>query len=322
MPFMRLTQKKRQALELEVVPSEARLELTRIIRHRCLVPGGDDDGGIALIRENEYINIANQVIGRPIYVLEGGEWGEYHPAEHAWHHGQRELIMRLPSTPELAEILADYIQRGMMSMKQVNGILSHYNCGFSFENTGGFDEFRVAIEITAEDAIPEVDLSADHPNVRKLVARMDAAFSQKDYAGVLHASASIFETLAKDVIQNPAVNDKTLGSFFAGYKKKSLLPEPILNYMHDVYNNRNKEPLAGHGSLSEPTVSAEDAVVLCEMTKTIVRMERTLAEQKFDFTKVSPVKSAIPSAPSAAATPTAHQAEPPASPGSTSPINE
>src|SRR6202022_3431668 len=101
----------------------ARLELTRIIRSKCLTAHGDDDGGIALLRENEFINIANQVMGKPIYHLKGGDWGEYHHAEHAWHHGQRELIMRVPSTPQLAEILADYLQRGMMSIAHVKKLL-------------------------------------------------------------------------------------------------------------------------------------------------------------------------------------------------------
>ena len=100
MPFVHLTHKQKNALELEVVPQEARLELTRMIRHAC---HGGEETEITLIRENEFINLANQVLGNPIYVLNGGDWGEYQPAEYAWHHGQRELIMRTPSTPQLTE---------------------------------------------------------------------------------------------------------------------------------------------------------------------------------------------------------------------------
>jgi hypothetical protein len=161
MPFMKLPKATRAALEREVVPSGARLELKRIIRDKCSFPDGDDDGGIALLRENEFINIANQVLGKPIYVLEGGGWGDYHPAEHAWHHGQRELIMRLPETSELAEIIADYLQRGMMPMATVNRILRDYNCGFSYQDVGKADDIKVSILITSEDAIPEPDLSKE-----------------------------------------------------------------------------------------------------------------------------------------------------------------
>jgi hypothetical protein len=295
MPFMRLEKTQLKSLELEVVPGGARLELTRIIRSKCLILDGDD-GGISLLQENEFVNIANQVMGKPIYVLEGGDWGEYHHAEHAWHHGQREYIMRVPSTAQLAEILADYLQRGMMGIADVNGILKRYNCGFRFKNLTPHDAPNIAIEITATESIPEADLSKDHPNVRKLASRMDYAFEQKDYPAVLHASASIFETLAKEVINKPTVANETLGGIFEGYKKKSLLPVPILDYILEIYNARNKTPLAGHGSLASPTLDAKEAVVLCEFTKSVVRMERSLAEQKVDLTKSQPSKAGISSA--------------------------
>jgi len=278
MPFMRLTNKQQIGLQLEVVPHEARLELTRLIRYACKA---GDETDITLIRENEFINIANQVLGNPIYVLNGGDWGEYHPAEYAWHHGQRELVMRVPSTLQLAEILADYLQKEMMSTTQVNEILRRYGCGFSYEEVDSVrdDTTTIKIKVLPVESIEEVDLNSDHPNVRRLVARMDRSLSDKDFAGVLHASASVFETLAKDIMENPNVNSQTLASFFDGYRKKSLLPEPVLDYMLLVYKDRNIMPLAGHGSLTVPTISAEEAVTLCELTKTIVRIERKLAEQ-------------------------------------------
>jgi hypothetical protein len=235
MAFMRLTSKQRQALELEVVPSEARLELTRIIRDHCRIVPGEEDTGRALLHENEFINIANQVLGKPIYTLDGGEWCDYHHAEYAWHYGQRELIMRLPSTSQLAEILADYLQRGMMTVAEVNGPLKLYNCGFRFEVVEGFERKHIEIEIVAEDSIPDIDLTKDHPNVRMLVSRMETALSSQDFAGVLHAAASVFETLAKDVMKSPTVSEQSLGGFFAAYRKKSALPVPFLDYMLEVY---------------------------------------------------------------------------------------
>jgi hypothetical protein len=275
---MRLTDKQKNALALEVVPQEARLEITRIIRDVCKV---FDESEISLIRENEFINVANQVLGNPIYVLDGGDWGEYHPAEYAWHHGQRELIMRVPSTPQLAEILADYLQKEMIGVRQVNDVLARYGCSFSFEEVDSVRDNKttVKVKVLPVESIAEVDLNSDHPNVRRLVARMDRSLKDNDFAGLLHASASVFETLAKDIMDNPNVNTQTLASFFDGYRKKSLLPEPVLDYMLLVYKERNVVPLAGHGSLTAPSISAEQAVALCELTKTIVRIERKLGEQ-------------------------------------------
>jgi hypothetical protein len=138
--------------------------------------------------------------------------------------------MRVPTTVQLAEILADYLQHGMMGRKQINAILKRYNCGFEYKDVGD-DASDIDIEITADDAIPDDDLSKDHPNVRRLVSRMESALEAQDFPAVLHAAASVFETLAKDVMKSPAVSDETLGGFFAGYKKKSLLPAPVLDYM-------------------------------------------------------------------------------------------
>lgn len=300
---MRLPKATRAALEREVVPSGARLELTRIIRSRCSIPDGDDDGGIALLRENEFINIANQVMGKPIYVLEGGQWGEYHPAEHAWHHGQRELIMRVPDTAELAEILADYLQRGMMLMPTVNQILRSYNCGFTYEDLSNGDEVKVGISVTSEDAIPEPDLSQEHPNVRKLVHRMETALSDNDYTAVLHAAASVFETLAKDLINNPKVNDQTLGGIFGAFRGASNLPTAVLDYIHQIYKDRNSTPLAGHGSLAQPNLDKATAVVLVEFTKFAVRTERSLRDQKIVLKKAEAPAAASQKTSSAASSP-------------------
>jgi hypothetical protein len=296
MPFMRLSKSQRRSLEQEVVPSEARLEFTRLIRDRCSAVTDDPGGVINLIRENEFVNLANTVMGKPIYSLSSDDWGFFEPVEFAWHHGQRELIMRLPSTAELVEILADYIQKGMFPRKTVNRILKHYNCGFSFRDAGDMDGIIIEVVIEYEESIPEPDLSNDHPNVRRLILRMEAALEANDFAAVMHASASVFETLAKDVTQNPSVNNQTLASFFASYRKKSLLPEPVLDYMLDVYKARNIQPLAGHGSLTAPTVTPEQALSLSELTKTIVRMERALAQQKVHLNPTPQAKPAAASA--------------------------
>jgi hypothetical protein len=125
--------------------------------------------------------------------------------------------------------------------------------------------------------ISEADLSGEHPNIRALVSRMDQALNASDYPAVLHSSASIFETLAKDIVKNPRIQDKTLASFFGAYRNESKLPQPLLDYIEQIYKARNINPLAGHGSLKPPTITQGEAVILAEITKAIVRSERKLA---------------------------------------------
>ena len=139
-----------------------------------------------------------------------------------------------------------------------------------------YESNNVNVEITEE--LDSDENNSEHPNIRALVKRMDLLLENSDYSGVLHTSASIFETLAKTVLNRINLEDKTLGSFFDAYKNKSHLPEPILDMIKNIYSKRNTEPLAGHGSTSIPSVTKKDAIVIVEMTKAFIKMERKLAE--------------------------------------------
>ncbi|NMC62515.1 MAG: hypothetical protein GYA55_05035 [SAR324 cluster bacterium] len=115
-----------------------------------------------------------------------------------------------------------------------------------------------------------------HSNITILIERMDSDLKRNDYAGVLHCSACIFETMAKDIIGIPTVQDQTLKSFFDRYRKDSTLPAVILDYIILIYDNRNTVPLAGHGSIHIPTITKQEATVLAEMTKAFVNIEYKL----------------------------------------------
>lgn len=119
-----------------------------------------------------------------------------------------------------------------------------------------------------------------HHNIDILTSRMGDALNRKDYAEVLHASASIFETLAKDVVGTLNVENQTLKSFFELYRKDSLLPQHIQDYILNVYNERNQTPLAGHGSLREPVISEQEAIILRNLTIAIVNSEYELMASK------------------------------------------
>ncbi len=117
------------------------------------------------------------------------------------------------------------------------------------------------------------DEPAVHPNIGILLGRMDDALSKGDYSGVLHASASIFETMAKDVVGSSNVQHQSLGGFFDSYRKHSHLPQEILDYIQDIYKLRNTAPLAGHGSTQAPNIDRKTAITLAEMTKAFVTIE-------------------------------------------------
>jgi hypothetical protein len=190
----------------------------------------------------------------------------------------------------LVETLGDFLQQNMLPVGSVNDILAEDNTSVRFESIDS--DKSISVSILSDQDIEEEGIGAEHPNIRLLVARMDNAYEQNDFSAVLHTSATIFETLAKIVFDSPRVENETLGGIFGGYRRRSQLPDPILDYILDVYNRRNREPLAGHGATMPPTVSPADAAVLIEMTKMCVRLERRLARQELD---------GIPSAPRAPA---------------------
>lgn len=75
------------------------------------------------MRQNSIINLENTVLNRPIYVLESDDWGDYMPAEHAWHNGEFELILRRPNTLQLIETLGDLISDKWLSCEEVNEMM-------------------------------------------------------------------------------------------------------------------------------------------------------------------------------------------------------
>lgn len=271
MVFAGLTTSTRKKLETELVPETTRLNLTRLVRRRCK----SDDPNVELVNINRFVNIARTALGKTIYVLTSDDMGMYEAPEFGWHFAELELIFRRPDTGDLAELLCDLVEGELLDEIEVNKLLESGNVSFRIATD---DDGSVRFELLSVDDLEADPLSDDHPNIRLLVERMDSAFEHDDYSAVLHASASVFETLAKVVFASPTVENSTFGSIFEGYKNRSKLPAFLLQHAKDTYDRRNTEPLSGHGSTLPSTVTKEDALVIVELTKTCVRLERKLAD--------------------------------------------
>ena len=144
-----------------------------------------------------------------------------------------------------------------------------------------FEEvFRFAENYKGDNAVeaftspPEIGNIQFAPhNIGVLSQRMTDCWKRNDYGGVLHASASIFETMAKDVVPNPAVENQTLAGFFEQYRKHSALPQSSLDLILDTYKRRNTTPLAGHGGTKSPQISRKQAEEIMMVTSDFVRHE-------------------------------------------------
>ncbi len=270
--FKGLTASQKKSLEFEIISEKARLKIARIFRNATRSDSGDSD--IEIIPKNRIINIARQVEGLSIYRLESDADGYYYPAEKAWHFGELEAIPRRQTTENLLETLCDLIDEELIPIDEINEILGEDNSKIQITQRRDYLE----VDIISVDDIPDENIESEHPNIRKLVSRMDVLFDNGDFAGVLHTSASIFETLAKDVVKRTTVENQPLGSFFEAYRNSSKLPGSVLDMIKEIYDKRNKEPLAGHGSTIESTIDREEAIILVQMTKAFIKMERQLSE--------------------------------------------
>ncbi|MBP1044421.1 hypothetical protein I6N95_25770 [Vagococcus sp. BWB3-3] len=263
--FISLSKEQEEKLKFELISKSTRKKMTRLIR-------GDvksEDMNQLLYNLNKRINIARNVTNKPKYVLEVDTNGFFEPTEIMWHQSEIELMMHDCNSIQFIEIIADFLQEGLISSDKVNAILKEDGYIFYYEITNDCLSIKI-------DELDNIDISEAEviPNISTLIKRMDLAFSEADYTSVLHTSATIYETLAKDVCNNPKVEKETLGSFFGCYKKNSVLPEPILDYILDVYKRRNTEPTAGHGSLESPTVTQIEASVLKNLTRAILLIEQ------------------------------------------------
>lgn len=265
-----LDESQKKQLEYEVVSTDLKVHLVRLIERNPRFRKH------LLINMNLLINRSRTLVGKTIYVLEAGDWGEYEDCEYAWHNGEFELIFRRLDTVHFVEFLCELIDREWLEASDVNDLLKQEGASFSIEYENG----EIQPSVLSLEELREQPIENEHPNIRVLIDRMESALEVKDYGGVLHSSASVFETLAKDVVGIPTIQNQTLKSFFDRYKKDSQLPEELQKKILATYEARNSTPLAGHGSLEQPNISHEESVTLVELTKAFVRIEYLLSTQQ------------------------------------------
>ncbi|MDD4102910.1 MAG: hypothetical protein PHU80_09830, partial [Kiritimatiellae bacterium] len=212
-----MTASEAQELVYDVVSDDLKIHLTRVLRGA--IKACDVD--IQMINQNNVINRSRTIAGETIYVLEADGDGNFYPQEYAWHNGEMELVFRRLSTPTFADFIAELAQDGFLDECKVNELLEKEGASFRLKRKTRFAvDTTVSVEVFSLEALDKSERDADtHPNIRVLVRRMDTALNAGDFAGVLHASASIFETLAKIVVAQPTLENKTLKSFFDRYRK-------------------------------------------------------------------------------------------------------
>lgn len=274
MKYMRFVQNTDiQALRYEAVSQPLKVYLTRLLEVE--IRGEEASGTTEIIRQNRIINKSRRLVGLPPYILEGDEDGYFLSVDYAWHNGEFEYIFLRLDTVQFIELLCELIDEEIFNLGDINSLLERDNLSFRIHREWGGEIFVEVFPIEVLEAA-DTDNENMHRNVRLLIYRMVSALQREDYPEVLHSSASIFETMSKDIINIPSIQNQPLGSYFERYRKESHLPGEILDYIQNIYTQRNITPLAGHGSTQMPSISQEQAIILVEITKAFVSIEYRL----------------------------------------------
>ena len=183
-------------LEYEIVSQEVRVYYTRLIE-KC-----ENFNQFEIINKNTVVNRSRSLAGLSVYVLEGED---YESSEYAWHNGEFELALRRNGTPQFLELLCELIEREWLTLPQVNEALEKEASGFRLAR----EQNDIVVNVLNIKELEEEPDQDEHPNIRLLVNRMESALSNKDYSLVLHSSASIFETLAKDILGISSIPKRT-----------------------------------------------------------------------------------------------------------------
>lgn len=262
-------------LNEEIAPAEMKSFIVRTIRKNADERAGTSEEIHRAIFYNAVVNAASNITQRPVYVLEDDGYGMYEPAVMAWHDGEISASIRSMSAAEIAEFSAEMVAHRYLSLNAINEVFEAFNFGARIRRP---EPGKVEVEILESTDLDQRVEESAHQNIRALFARAGSNLDAGDYTGVLVAVAGALETLAKETVGTSAVAKKSMGQFKTEYKAASNLPDPVVDYMHEIFSRRNTEPTAGHGGLEEPTFTRAEAVVMLNMAKAFVACENALRD--------------------------------------------
>lgn len=254
------------SLEYEWIPLSAKVQLIRLLDRHCPT---HTNSHTRIHYLNRIVNLANNLTERTIFVLDTDQFGDYFPVDIARQESEFMICVRRLNSWQFIEFLATVVELGYIKVNDANAILKEVNSSVTIKLD---DSDRASTSTTSTAGQFTLDNDAS-PNLRTLVSRMDRCLNDDDYAATLSNSAMAIELISKEIYGSPKIYNESFGSYFEGYKNKTTLPEPVIDWMLQIYKRRNTESLAAHGSPLPPLITCEEASLIAEMTKAFIRYE-------------------------------------------------
>lgn len=254
------------SLEYEWIPLSAKAHLIRLLDRYC-PPHVNPRTRIPYLQR--IVNLANNLSERKFFDLDTDQFDDYFPEDVARLETEFMICIRRLNPIQFIEFLGTVVEYEYIDINDANIILKEINSSVAIElDTTG--HLSISILPMADKSALDNDAS---PNLRTILRRMDSCLNDEDYAAVLLNSAMAIEFISKQIYGSSKIYNQSFGSYFEGYKNKTTLPEPIIDWMLQIYKRRNTEPLASHGSPLPPSITCEEASLIAEMTKAFIRYE-------------------------------------------------
>ncbi len=254
------------SLEYEWIPLSAKAHLIRLLDRYC-PPHVNPRTRIPYLQR--IVNLANNLSERKFFDLDTDQFDDYFPEDVARLETEFMICIRRLNPIQFIEFLGTVVEYEYIDINDANIILKEINSSVAIElDTTG--HLSISILPMADKSALDNDAS---PNLRTILRRMDSYLNDEDYAAVLLNSAMAIEFISKQIYGSSKIYNQSFGSYFEGYKNKTTLPEPIIDWMLQIYKRRNTEPLASHGSPLHPSITCEEASLIAEMTKAFIRYE-------------------------------------------------
>ena len=254
------------SLEYEWIPLSAKAHLIRLLDRYC-PPHVNPRTRIPYLQR--IVNLANNLSERKFFDLDTDQFDDYFPEDVARLETEFMICIRRLNPIQFIEFLGTVVEYEYIDINDANIILKEINSSVAIElDTTG--HLSISILPMADKSALDNDAS---PNLRTILRRMDSYLNDEDYAAILLNSAMAIEFISKQIYGSSKIYNQSFGSYFEGYKNKTTLPEPIIDWMLQIYKRRNTEPLASHGSPLPPSITCEEASLIAEMTKAFIRYE-------------------------------------------------
>ena len=254
------------SLEYEWIPLSAKAHLIRLLDRYC-PPHVNPRTRIPYLQR--IVNLANNLSERKFFDLDTDQFDDYFPEDVARLETEFMICIRRLNPIQFIEFLGTVVEYEYIDINDANIILKEINSSVAIElDTTG--HLSISILPMADKSALDNDAS---PNLRTILRRMDSYLNDEDYAAVLLNSAMAIEFISKQIYGSSKIYNQSFGSYFEGYKNNTTLPEPVIDWMLQIYKRRNTEPLASHGSPLPPSITCEEASLIAEMTKAFIRYE-------------------------------------------------